>query len=241
MCTYACCLGESKGYGFVEYVSKETALHAKNVLDRKAVDDQMLCCDWLDSSHVTLESLHSKCLFVDHLPKDFRDMGQFRKVFSAVVSPPYCQVGPHCQVGMHSHWPGSTLVLNLLSGSTQIALKNGCPQDWGLVEYSSAEDAEAAQASLNGYTLGGQAIRVSFYMPGVRAINLYLKLLNESVRTANGRTSSKSTDSISGVLTVACVLQNNKKSCGLLPDPTAPAVFQQLQTLAKQNPVCTYL
>ncbi|KAE8742295.1 hypothetical protein FOCC_FOCC012174 [Frankliniella occidentalis] len=173
--------GESKGYGFVEYMSKETALHAKNMLDRKAVDDLVLCCDWLDSSHVTFESLHSKCLFVDHLPKDFRDMGQFRKVFSAIVSPPYCQ----------------------------IALKNGCPQDWGLVEYSSAEDAEAAQSSLNRYILSGHPIRVSYYMPGVRAINLYLKLLNES---------------------------NNKKSCGLLPDPTAPAVFQQLQTLAKQNP-----
>ncbi|KAK3909479.1 Ribonucleoprotein PTB-binding 1 [Frankliniella fusca] len=174
--------GESKGYGFVEYMSKETALHAKNMLDRKSVEDLVLCCDWLDSSHVTFESLHSKCLFVDHLPKDFRDMGQFRKVFSAIVSPPYCQ----------------------------IALKNGCPQDWGLVEYSSAEDAEAAQSSLNRYLLCGQPIRVSYYMPGVRAINLYLKLLNES---------------------------SNKKSCGLLPDPTAPAVFQQLQTLAKQNPV----
>lgn len=87
-----CVPGESKGYGFVEYVSKETALHAKNMLDRKAVEDLVLCCDWLDSTHVTFESLHSKCLFVDHLPKDFRDMGQFRKVFSAVVSPPYCQV-----------------------------------------------------------------------------------------------------------------------------------------------------
>lgn len=62
------------------------------MLDRKAVEDLVLCCDWLDSTHVTFESLHSKCLFVDHLPKDFRDMGQFRKVFSAVVSPPYCQV-----------------------------------------------------------------------------------------------------------------------------------------------------
>jgi len=32
--------------------------------------------------------------------------------------------------------------------------------------------------------------------------------------------------------------QNSKKVAGLLPDPTAPAIFQQLQTLAKQNPVC---
>lgn len=52
-----------------------------------------------------------------------------------------------------------------------------------MVEYSSAEDAEAAQSSLNNFVLSGQHIRVSYYMPGVRAINLYLKLLNESVRT----------------------------------------------------------
>lgn len=30
----------------------------------------------------------------------------------------------------------------------------------------------------------------------------------------------------------------NKGKSALLPDPPAPAVFQQLQSLAKQNPVC---
>jgi hypothetical protein len=64
----------------------------------------------------------------------------------------------------------------------QIALKNGCPQDWGLVEYSTSEDAETAQTTLNGFCLRGQHIRICYYIPGVRAINLYLKLLNDSVR-----------------------------------------------------------
>ena len=41
-------------------------------------------------------SLHSKCLYVDQLPPDYRDMGEFRRLFSAVVSPPYCQVRPLC-------------------------------------------------------------------------------------------------------------------------------------------------
>jgi RNA recognition motif-containing protein len=63
----------------------------------------------------------------------------------------------------------------------QIALKNGCPQDWGLVEYSTSEDAETAQTTLNGFSLHGQNIRICYYIPGVRAINLYLKLLNDSV------------------------------------------------------------
>nr|CAD7194417.1 unnamed protein product [Timema douglasi] len=175
--------GESKGYGFVEYTTKESALQAKNILDGLQVENCALCCDWLDSSHVTFESLHSKCLYVDKLPKDFRDMGEFRKVFSSVVNPPYCQ----------------------------IALKNGCPQDWGLVEFATSEDAETAQTTLNKYSLRGHNIRIMYYIPGVRAINLYLKLLNDSA--------------------------NKGKELGLLPDPPAPAVFQQLQNLSKQNPV----
>lgn len=63
----------------------------------------------------------------------------------------------------------------------KIALRNGCPQDWGLVEYSNWEDAEASHAALNGYNLHGQNIRVNYYIPGVRAITLYLKLLNDPV------------------------------------------------------------
>lgn len=86
------CSGDSKGYGFVEYTTKEAALQAKNMLDGKQVENWILCCDWLDSSHITFDSLHSKCLYVDKLPKDFRDMGEFRKVFGSVVNPPYCQV-----------------------------------------------------------------------------------------------------------------------------------------------------
>ncbi|XP_075218057.1 ribonucleoprotein PTB-binding 1-like isoform X2 [Lycorma delicatula] len=175
--------GESKGYGFVEYTTKECALQAKNMLDKKQVDGWTLVCDWLDSSHVTFESLHSKCLYVDQLPKDFRDMSEFRKIFSPIINPPYCQ----------------------------IALKNGCPQDWGLVEFSNWEDAEAAQMTLNGYNLRGQQIRISYYIPGVHAINLYLKLLNDPGPKV--------------------------KTGGLLPDPSGQVIIQSLQNLFKQNPI----
>jgi len=51
-----------------------------------------MACDWLDASTVTFAALHSKLLYVDCLPPGFRDMGQFRKLFSAVANPPYCQV-----------------------------------------------------------------------------------------------------------------------------------------------------
>ncbi|KAF4525137.1 hypothetical protein B566_EDAN005079 [Ephemera danica] len=161
---------------------KETAMQAKSLLDGRQLDGCTLCCDWLDSNHVTFESLHSKCLYVDRLPPNFRDMGEFRKVFSSIVNPPYCQ----------------------------IALKNGCPQDWGLVEFSCAEDAELSRSAVDNVQLRGHSFRTAFYIPGVRAINLYLKLLNDS---------------------------GNKSKGALLPDPPAPAVFQQLQNLAKQNPI----
>ena len=79
---------------------------------REVRDGHALDCDWLkahkadgqagqaetaeseegESSPAAEISLHSKCLYVDRLPPDYRDMGEFRRLFSAVVSPPYCQV-----------------------------------------------------------------------------------------------------------------------------------------------------
>ncbi|XP_065226640.1 ribonucleoprotein PTB-binding 1-like [Planococcus citri] len=175
--------GKSKGYGFVQYTNKEHAMAARNALNDKIVDTFRLVCDWLDSSHLTLKSLHSKCLYVDKLPNNFRDMGEFRKVFAKVVNPPYCQ----------------------------IALKNGCPLDWGLVEYLTAEDAELAQTSCNNVPIRNQPIRVVFYIPGVRAINLYLRLLND--------------------------MPPKGKSAGLLPDPSGQSIMQSIQNLSKQNPI----
>lgn len=179
--------GESKGYGFVEYATKEAALHAKSKLDGMQINDSTLCADFIDGSHITFESLHSKCLYVDNLPLNYRDMGEFRRLFSKVINPPYCQ----------------------------IALKNGCPQNWGLVEFNAGEDAENTQTQLNGCELKGKKLRISYYIPGVRAINLYLKLLNE-------------TDN------------NRGKGNGLLPTPP-PGVFQSFKNLQKQNPICKSL
>ena len=42
--------------------------------------------------HPKFKQLHSKCLYVDRLPPNYRDMAQYRKVFSVVKNPPYCQV-----------------------------------------------------------------------------------------------------------------------------------------------------
>ncbi|XP_054287365.1 ribonucleoprotein PTB-binding 1-like [Macrosteles quadrilineatus] len=175
--------GESKGYGFVEYKSKEISVLAKNILGSQQINNHTLVCDWLDSSHVTFESLHSKCLYVDGLPINYCDMSEFRKIFSSIVNPLFCQ----------------------------IALKHGCPQDWGLVEYNNWEDAEAVQTSLDGYNLHGKNIKISYYIPGIRAFNLYQQLLND--------------------------VDPKDRSTGLLPEPNDQTVAQNLHNLFKQNPI----
>ncbi len=76
----------------MEYQSKDCGQRVRSQLDGKLYEGQALACDWLDSSIVTLAGLHSKLLYVDCLPDGFRDMSQFRTLFSQVANPPYCQV-----------------------------------------------------------------------------------------------------------------------------------------------------
>ncbi len=91
--------GESKGYGLIKYVSSDAAAQARHLLDGRTVTSSRfphltyaLDCDWLNSAHTSFKSLHSKALYVDHLPPNYRDMGEFRRIFSVFKSPPYCQV-----------------------------------------------------------------------------------------------------------------------------------------------------
>ena len=98
----------------------------------------------------TLASLHSKVLYVDHLPPAFRDLPQFRRLFATVVSPPYCQ----------------------------IAQKHGVLQNWGLVEFDTAQQAEATMEALRGATLDGHPVRVQYCVPNIHAINIYMSFVN---------------------------------------------------------------
>ena len=91
--------GQSKGYGLIKYVSSDAAAQARHLLDGRTVTcpknphlTYSLDCDWLNSSHISFKSLHSKALVVNCLPPNYRDMGEFRKIFSVVKTPPYCQV-----------------------------------------------------------------------------------------------------------------------------------------------------
>lgn len=85
--------GQSKGYGLIKYLSSEAAAQARHLLDGRVVNgNYVVDCDWLNAGHITFQSLHSKALYVDGLPHNYRDLAEFRKTFSVIMKPPYCQV-----------------------------------------------------------------------------------------------------------------------------------------------------
>merc|ERR1719483_299166 len=147
--------GESKGYGLVKYCSNEAAAQARHLLDGRDIRGFSIQADWLNSTHISFKQLHSKCLYVDNIPLNYRDMTTYRKIFSVIKNPPYCQ----------------------------IAMRNGVIQDWGLVEFFDSEEAEKTQEELNGYNLKGHNIRVHYCIPGVNVINIYMKVVNTPTDT----------------------------------------------------------
>lgn len=84
--------GESKGYGLVKFQNHEGSNLARQFLNGKMLEGEAIQVDWLNSSFIQYSQLHSKCLYVSNLPKNFRDLALFRRIFSVVKNPPYCQV-----------------------------------------------------------------------------------------------------------------------------------------------------
>ena len=81
------------------------------------------------------------------------------------------------------------------------------------MEFFDSEEAEKTQEELNGYNLKGHNIRVHYCIPGVNAINIYMKVVNAPADT---------------------------KKKALLEDAPSSSVYTQLQKLASQNPLCKY-
>jgi RNA recognition motif-containing protein len=63
----------------------------------------------------------------------------------------------------------------------QIALKHGSPQDFGLVEYEKSDQAEKTVDMRQGFVFHGKKLTISYCIPGQRAINIYLKILQDPV------------------------------------------------------------
>ena len=84
--------GLSKGYGFVEFVCREEATIAKQQMATKVVGMRSLRVDFADNGMQTCEDLQSQTLFVDRLPKGFKDDGALRRLFRKYGTVNFCQV-----------------------------------------------------------------------------------------------------------------------------------------------------
>uniref|UniRef100_H3AA82 Ribonucleoprotein, PTB binding 1 n=1 Tax=Latimeria chalumnae TaxID=7897 RepID=H3AA82_LATCH len=131
--------GRCKGYGFVEYMKKDSAARAKSDLLGKQLGTRTLYVHWTDVNQLTYELIHSRCLCVDKLPHDYKDTEELKQAFSAVHPPTFCQLA----LGQDGHFKG-----------------------FAVLEYETAELAEMVQLKVDKLFFCGNNIRVSFCAPG---------------------------------------------------------------------------
>uniref|UniRef100_A0AAR2L1Q6 Ribonucleoprotein PTB-binding 1 n=1 Tax=Pygocentrus nattereri TaxID=42514 RepID=A0AAR2L1Q6_PYGNA len=131
--------GHSKGYGFVEYMKKDSAARAKSELLGKQLGSRMLYVHWTEVGSLTYPMLHSRCLCVDRLPQSLLTAQDLRNALADTPAPIFCQ---------------------LAQG------QDGSFRRFAVLEYSTPEMAEEVQRLTDGRLLGGTHIRVSFCAPG---------------------------------------------------------------------------
>ncbi|XP_073510195.1 ribonucleoprotein PTB-binding 1 isoform X2 [Phyllobates terribilis] len=129
--------GQPKGYGFVEYMKKDSASRAKSDLLGRQLGTRTLYVHWSDVSQLTYELLHSRCLCAERLPEC--DLAELKEAFSKVCAPSFCQLA----YGQDGQYKG-----------------------FAVVEYSSDMAAEIVQQQMDNYTVAGSRVRVSFCAPG---------------------------------------------------------------------------
>ncbi|XP_026181835.1 ribonucleoprotein PTB-binding 1 isoform X1 [Mastacembelus armatus] len=136
---YGASTGHSKGYGFVEYMKKDSAARAKSELLGKQLGSRMLYVHWTEVGSLTYPQLHSKCLCVDCLPPNLLTAQDLRNALADTHAAVFCQ---------------------LAQG------QDGSFRRFAVLEFATAEMAEEVQRLTDGRLLGGAHIRVSFCAPG---------------------------------------------------------------------------
>ncbi|XP_051569566.1 ribonucleoprotein PTB-binding 1-like isoform X2 [Myxocyprinus asiaticus] len=131
--------GHSKGYGFVEYMKKDSAARAKSELLGKQLGSRMLYVHWTEVGSLTYPMLHSHCLCVDQLPQSVLTAQDLCNVLTGMHAPIFCQLAQ----GQDSSF-----------------------RRFAVLEFSTPEIAEEVQRQTDGRALGGTHIRVSFCAPG---------------------------------------------------------------------------
>ncbi|NXT85707.1 RAVR2 protein, partial [Zapornia atra] len=131
--------GQSKGYGFVEYMKKDSAAKARLELLGKQLEDNTLFAQWMDVNQLTTNLIHSKCLCVDKFQKDYIDSKELIQAFSLKYKPLFCQF---------------------------VQDEDSFIGNFAVVEYETAEQAEKVQEVTDGMTIKGKRVQVSFCAPG---------------------------------------------------------------------------
>lgn len=134
---YSGVTGRPKGYGFVEYMKKDSASRAKSDLLGRQLGSRTLYVHWSDVSQLTYELLHSRCLCVEHLQEC--DPMELKEAFSGVCTPSFCQLA----YGQDGQYKG-----------------------FAVVEYDSDMAAEVVQQQMDNAMVAGGHVRVSFCTPG---------------------------------------------------------------------------
>ncbi|XP_063283944.1 ribonucleoprotein PTB-binding 2 isoform X2 [Pelobates fuscus] len=171
--------GHSKGYGFVEYMKKDSASKARLELLGKSVEGYTLFAQWMDINQLTIDLIHSKCLCVQ-LPKDYGDSEELTQLFSSVHQPIFCQLAED---------------------------EGTCFGGFAVIEYELPEQAEEIRNAMDGVTVKGSKIQVSFCAPG-----------------------SPGRSTLAALIAAQGMLQNNRK--GLLPEPNPVQIMQSLNNPA---------
>ncbi|XP_048848090.1 ribonucleoprotein PTB-binding 1 isoform X2 [Brienomyrus brachyistius] len=131
--------GHSKGYGFVEYMKKDSAARAKSELLGKQLGSRTLYVHWSEAGTLTYPLLHSRCLCVDRLPHSLLHAQDLRQALADTHMPVFCE---------------------LAQG------QDGSFRRFAVLEFATPEMAEEVQRVADGRALGGTHIRVSFCAPG---------------------------------------------------------------------------
>lgn len=131
--------GHSKGYGFAEYMMNGSAARARLIYRANHWGPQTLYVYCTDAGPLSPALLHSRCLCVDHLPPGFNDVDALHQALSAVDIPTFF----HLPCG-----------------------QGGQLRGFAVLEYETAEMAEAAEQRAGSLALGGSHLRVSFFVPG---------------------------------------------------------------------------
>ncbi|KAM9493849.1 ribonucleoprotein PTB-binding 1 isoform 3-T3 [Clarias gariepinus] len=131
--------GHSKGYGFVEYMKKDSAARAKSELLGKQLGSRMLYVHWTEVGSLTYTTLHSRCLCVDRLPASLLNAQDLLSALADLPEAIFCQ---------------------LAQG------QDGSFRRFAILEYSTPELAEEVQRLTDGRPVGGSPVRASFCAPG---------------------------------------------------------------------------